>query len=207
MSTLTCFTIGHSNHSIEYFIDLLSKHNVNCVVDVRSSPYSKHNPQFNKENLKQNLEKMSFTYLYMGDLLGGRYTTPELLYPDGKVDFSKVIKTKQFCDGIQRIITGMEKGYTIAIMCSEKNPLNCHRFGLISYELTKRGISVKHILENTEIVLHDELEKQILNEYKKDSQQEDLFNTSAEDNVPLLEKAYELRNKKITYNYEEKESI
>lgn len=206
MSNLSCFTIGHSNHSVEYFMDLLSKHNVNCVVDVRSSPYSKHNPQFNMDNLEQNLKKMSFTYLYMGDLLGGKYTTPELLLPDGKVDFGKVIKTKNFVEGIQRLVRGMEKGYTIAIMCSEKDPLNCHRFGLISYQLKKLGIDVKHILENTEIVLQDELEKQILNEYEQVSQQEDLFNISMENNIPIIEKAYELRNKKIAYKYEEKEN-
>ena len=195
---LTCFTIGHSNHSIETFIQLLKEYNINCLIDVRSMPYSKFHPQFNKDVLKESLQKKRIFYLYMGNLLGGRYTAPNLLYPDGKVNFKKVRETKNFKSGIDRIIQGLEENYSIALMCSEKEPLNCHRFILISYELEKRGIAVKHILDTKNVVTNVEEEKKLINKYYKNSLQISLFEPCLSQEE-LLEDAYEKRNKEIAY--------
>ncbi len=201
---LSCYTIGHSNHTIEQFVNKLKQHNINCVVDVRSSPQSKHNPQFNKIALQEEMKKHSIVYIFMGDLLGGRYDNPQLLYPDGKVNYKKVRELDSFKKGINRIINGLEKESILTLMCSEKDPYNCHRFVLISYQLSKMSVIVKHILGTGEIILNADLEKQLMIEFKTKYQQEHLFNKSTivSDNI---EDAYEERNKEIAYSYEKKE--
>ncbi len=203
---LSCYTIGHSNQTIEDFVEKLKQHKINCVVDIRSSPQSKHNPQFNKISLQEEMKKHSIVYIYIGDLLGGRYDNPQLLYPDGKVNYKKVRELDSFKKGINRIINGIEKGYILTLMCSEKDPYNCHRFVLISYQFSKMSVTVKHILEDGEIIFNADLEKQLMLEYKTKYQQEHLFNKSSiiSDNI---EDAYEERNREIAYTYEKKEII
>jgi uncharacterized protein (DUF488 family) len=100
---LTCFTIGHSNHSIERFVELLNMHKIKCLIDVRSSPYSKYSSQYNKDYLKSSLKSNNVLYLFMGNRLGGRYTNPQLLFPGGTVNFAKVMETKAFQDGINEV--------------------------------------------------------------------------------------------------------
>jgi uncharacterized protein (DUF488 family) len=126
------FTIGHSTDTIETFIEYLKRHQIDTVVDVRSIPYSRFASQFNKEDLSASLKEKNIFYIPMGNNLGGRYTERELLFEDGKVDFSKVVLTDRFQEGIYRVETGIKKGYKIVLMCSEKNPIECHRFSLIS---------------------------------------------------------------------------
>lgn len=175
INNLTCFTIGHSDYTIEHFIELLKKHHINCLADIRSSPYSQHTPQFNKEILFAELKQQDILYLYMGNTLGGKYTNPELLFPDGKVNYDKVRQTKNFERGIEKVIEEIKKGNRLALMCSEKEPFDCHRFVLVACELEKRGIVVKHIIENGSLILNTELEKKLLSKYKENYQQFDFF--------------------------------
>ncbi len=193
---LTCFTIGHSNRSIESFIELLKIHNIDCLIDVRSVPYSKFHPQFNKELLTESLKKESILYLYMGDLLGARHSEPNLLYPDGKVDFRKVRETQKFKSGIDRVIQGINKKYNIVLMCAEKNPMDCHRFVLISYELEKKGVSVNHIIDANSIVTNNDEEKLLIEKYYKNVQQTTMFEPSL-NKQEMIEDVYERRNKEI----------
>ena len=155
------FTVGHSVYVIEDFIMLLQDNNINTIVDVRSTPYSKFAPQYNKEALKQYLKQNGICYIYMGDVLGARYEDKSLLFDSGKVNFKKVQETKNFQDGIARLERGIEKGYNISLMCSEKEAFDCHRFGLISEFLSKISISVNHIYPD-KIIHHEELEKKLL---------------------------------------------
>lgn len=141
------YTVGHSNHSIEFFIGLLRKFNIQVVVDVRSYPYSKYVPHFNRENLKPALKEVNIEYVYMGDVLGGRYTMgrkKELVKPNGKIDWQKVREQDFFKEGIDKLIK-LGKNKTVAIMCAEENPLRCHRFFLISPALVEQKIEVVHI--------------------------------------------------------------
>ena len=157
----TIFTIGHSTDYLDSFIYLLESNKINTLVDVRSIPYSSFANQFNKEQLSVFIKKNKLNYISMGELLGARYQNKELLFEDGKVNFSKVINTKQFQKGIARIETGIKKGYNIALMCSEKNPLQCHRFSLISRFLDQKGYTVNHIIDNN-IFSHKLLENNLL---------------------------------------------
>ena len=156
----TVYTIGHSTHTLELFIELLKKHAIDVVVDVRSVPYSQFADQFNKEQLQAGLGENNIYYLHMGDSLGARYEDSILLFPDGKVDFEKVRQTEEFQKGIARVREGSSKGHRIAIMCSEKNPAECHRFAMVSHHLDLEGVQVIHILPDTEYK-HKDLENRM----------------------------------------------
>jgi len=160
------FTIGHSTDSLDCFIEHLLPNQINTIVDVRSVPYSRFVSQFNKEQLATFLKKNNINYVPMGENLGARYEDQELLFEDGKVDFSKVIATKRFKEGITRIETGIKKGFRIALMCSEKNPIECHRFSLISNYLHKRDYIVNHIVGEN-VFNHKLLENKLLDYYKE----------------------------------------
>ena len=194
--SLSCYTIGHSNNTIDQFIELLEMHDINLIVDVRSYPFSKYVPHFNKEVLNLKLNEQEVSYLFMGDKLGGKYENSDLLFSDGSVDYTKVSQTNEFIDGIQSVIREINNGKILALMCSEKDPFDCHRFVLVSHQLEKRGITVKHILGNGDIVLNDALEEKLIHQYNIDYQQTTLFGP-AKTKADALEEAYVERNKEI----------
>lgn len=187
------FTIGHSNHSIEYFLELLQYHNVNCVIDVRSTPASSHNPQFNKETLKISLKTYDIVYMHFGEEFGARHKDEDLLNDEGILSFKKFQKTRQFQNGIERVDIGISKGYKIALMCSEGNPIECHRFSMISNFLEKEGIHVNHILKDKRIISNSDLEKVLIKKYEKQLSKPSLFVTT----TSLIDLVHELNNKNI----------
>ena len=190
---MKCYTVGHSVYQIQEFIALLKRHHINCIVDVRSAPYSKFASQFNREMLTIELKKEGILYLYMGDLLGARYESSDLLFEDGKVDFEKVRATDNFKKGIQRVIDGINKGYTISLMCSEKEPFDCHRFVLVSKSLQDKGLDICHITSD-ELIENLVLEERLFKKYKINKH--DLFHTEQEN----LSSVYRCRNIDIAYN-------
>lgn len=139
----TIYTIGHSTHSIARLIELLRAHSITAVCDVRSKPYSRLNPQFNREALKSALAGASIQYVFLGAELGARSEDPEC-YCNGQVQFDLLAKTELFKAGIQRVISGAGK-YRVALLCAEKEPLDCHRTILVSRVLSESGVLVKHI--------------------------------------------------------------
>jgi len=138
------FTIGHSNHSMEAFVELLRRHNVDVVTDVRSQPYSRYNRHFSKEPFSSALVEFGFQYVYLGDGLGGRPAEPSLLDPDGAVDYARVRQTPEFLGALNRLLKGLQT-YRVALVCAEENPEHCHRRLLISPALRASGVSVLHI--------------------------------------------------------------
>lgn len=128
------FTIGHSNHSLANFIELLQAHEVDEVVDMRSAPYSGYAHHFNHDSLKNALEKVGIDYLFMGGELGGRPVDRSCYDADGRVRYDKVAETNWFNDGLKQVIRGADER-RIALRCSEKEPLECHRTLLVSHNL------------------------------------------------------------------------
>lgn len=192
------YTIGHSNHPIDYFIELLKTFSISCIIDVRSVPASSYNPQFNLENLQYSLKTNNINYLHFGEEFGARRTDRELLDSFGKVNFDKVRETPKFQSGVERLVQGLEKGFTIALMCSEAEPFDCHRFSMISYYLVRNNFEVQHILKDKTIVTNEDLEKRLLKKYVKQIPQTTLFEVfSWEDQLNL---AYRLRNKDVAYD-------
>jgi uncharacterized protein (DUF488 family) len=138
------FTIGHSNHQIEIFLDFLQRYEIEVLVDVRSQPYSAYSSHFNKANLKDALTLAGIKYLFMGKELGGRPDDKTLYDPNGRVNYDKVAETELFKSGLERLKNGM-KQYRVVLMCSEENPENCHRHLLLARVLRTQDISVEHI--------------------------------------------------------------
>jgi uncharacterized protein (DUF488 family) len=193
------YTVGHSNHSIDFFLDLLNSFSINCLVDVRSLAASSYNPQFNKEPLSNFLKANQITYLHFAEEFGARHTDADLLDEDGKVNFDFVRKSWNFKNGVDRLWQGIDKGFTIALMCSESDPFDCHRFSMISVALQKDGFDVKHILKDKSIKTNAQLEVELLKKYEKKIPQPDMFqpNISREDQLKV---AYRLRNKEIAFS-------
>jgi uncharacterized protein (DUF488 family) len=199
MENITIYTVGHSTHSLEYFLGLLKKYEVTCLIDVRSIAASSYNPQYNQEPLKNFLKIHAITYLHLAEEFGARRLDPELLDIDGKVDFDKVRKTWSFNNGVERLWQGLNKGFVIALMCSESEPIDCHRFSMISRALVKEGFKVMHIMKDKSLKTNAELEKQLLKKYDKKLPKPDLLNQNVTPEQQL-EFAYRLKNKEIGYS-------
>ena len=150
------YSIGHGNRKAEDLFALLKQYGIDYLVDVRSKPYSRFNPQFNRETLQQSAAGQQIRYVYMGDLLGGRPDDPSC-YTNGEVDYS-LIRTKEFFHrGILRLKTAYEKNMNVAIMCSESRPQDCHRTRLIGEALAAENIVLKHIDESGKLKEHAEV--------------------------------------------------
>lgn len=141
---LSVFTIGHSNHPIEKFIELLRLHRIDALADVRSAPASRFNPQFNKKSLAKSLRQTGIAYVFLGRELGARSKDPAT-YENGRVHYRKLAATPLFRSGIERVEQGARK-LRIALMCAEKDPLDCHRTLLVSRALQRDHVAVTHIL-------------------------------------------------------------
>ena len=190
------YTLGHSTHPIDYFLELLKHHGVNCVVDVRSMPASRFNPQFNKKSLASSLNANGIDYLHFGEAYGARQTDPLLLDDEGRVDFEKIRSTEKFKDATSRIWKGAHDGYSIALMCSEADPLNCHRFVMISPAL--KNFEVWHILKDKSLVSQDDLEMHLLKKFSKELTQTTVFEFSLDESQKLTA-VYKMMNKIVGY--------
>jgi len=141
-------TIGHSVHAVERFVDLLKMHGVTALCDVRSSPYSRFTPQFNRETLKEEMARQRIAYIDLGAELGPRSADPTC-YENGKIQYKRLATKEIFQQGLDRLRKGMAT-YRIALMCAEKDPLTCHRTILIcricAGMISSSGISWKMAL-------------------------------------------------------------
>lgn len=197
------YTIGHSKHSIKEFISLLKKYNINCIVDVRSTPYSKYSPQFNKETFAKTLKNNKITYIHMGEEFGARRSDKSLYFEDGILDFEKTKRDITFKRGVKRIKTGLEKGYKIAFMCTEQDPIECHRCILVGKGIQDiLKINIKNILPDGGFYSQREIDKRLLDKYYPNRYQCDMFDVEKKSDEELLEDAYVLANKEIGYELE-----
>lgn len=150
------YTIGYGNRSIEEFTRLLQKYGIRYLIDIRSRPYSRFNPDFSKNTLEKKLRQLGIRYVFMGDTLGGR-PADSSCYVDDRVDYTKVREKAFYRNGIGRIQTAWEKQLCVALMCSESKPHECHRSKLIGDTLVHEEIDVAHIDESGEIKNQDEI--------------------------------------------------
>jgi len=188
------FTIGHSTHSWEKFLELLRQHRIEAVADVRSSPFSQHNPQFNREPLQLALRQQGIAYVFLGDELGARRSEPEC-YVQGRADYARIAQMPAFLRGIDRITTGAAK-MRIAMMCAEKDPLDCHRCILVSPRLARQGITVLHIHPDGSLESQSEAERRLAQKF--DLAERELFRSADE----ILAEAYRRQGMKIAYEEE-----
>lgn len=185
------YTLGYAHHTQGSFLELLKKYEINCVVDVRTMAYSKFHPQFNKEPLKAFLKENGIVYIHMYKEFGIIRGETTLNNEEGYLDFNKLACLPIFKEGIERIKSGVAKGFTICFICAEKNPSNCHRSTLVGRELSKLGYLVNHIRADGSLETQRELELEILEEYCPTTNQIDLFQGENKESK-RLEDAYRL---------------
>lgn len=198
------FTIGHSNYTVERLIDMLRYYHIDCVVDIRGTPYSKYNIQFDKETIKETLTKAGFIYIYMAKELAAKRENKTSYYDEGYADFEKVVIEEDFKRGIERLKIGCEKGYRIALMGAMQDPNRCHRSILVGRALRDYGFTVKHILDDYSLASQEDMEQNLLDKYFKDRGQLtiDTLLGNEKSEEELIEEGYRLANKEIGYRIE-----
>ena len=146
MRDLLVFTIGHGGRTVSDMIDQLRNWDIQFIVDVRSAPYSSYQPEFSQGPLSKTLADASLRYGFMGQQLGGRPNDPSCYTENGNVDYDQCRSRFFFQEGISRLRNACEQGYSVCLLCSERNPKNCHRSALIGESLTEVGVEVVHLL-------------------------------------------------------------
>ena len=201
------YTIGHSNHQLTDFRNLLLKYGIDCIVDVRSIPASKYSPQFNKETLQGFLRSYDMDYQFFGYEFGARRN--DSFNELGYVDFELTVQTALFQEGVHKLTPLLEKK-NIALMCSEADPLECHRFSLVGRYYHEEGLDVNHILKDATISSHEALEQEMIRDYLHSRRPllpniDELFGTyTAEDQ---RRDAYRLKNKEIGFRIDQQGNI
>jgi uncharacterized protein (DUF488 family) len=192
------YTIGYTAFKIEEFVDVLNENRISCVIDVRSSPISIHYPEYNKRIIQGTLKKHNIEYRNYAFEFGARQTDTQFYSTNGYLDFNKYVCSQSFNEGYKKILAGIDKNYIFALMCAEKDPINCHRAIMIGHEFNKRGFIVKNILYNKNIETQEEIDMRLLDIYFPDRDQLTLFGSNENENE-LIDCSYKKRNAEIGY--------
>ena len=142
---IAVWTIGHSNHELAEFARLVSSEQIEFLVDVRSYPYSRYAPHFNRDELEAEMPARGVRYLFIGKDLGGRPTREEHYDAEGHALYGPMSEEERFRAAVERLIEGARR-HRIALVCSEGNPHDCHRRLLVGKVLADRGVELRHIL-------------------------------------------------------------
>ena len=185
------FTIGYSTHTQESFLYLLQKYSVTALADVRSEPFSKYKPEFNRNILSAFLNKNGIRYVFLGDECGARIKAQEC-YINGKAEYKLIAKHPIFLHGLERIKKGLLT-QTIALMCAEKDPIQCHRTILICRNLRHENIEISHILFDGLLESQSNVEKRLLRFFHLD-----MPNLFKDDKEKIIE-AYDRQAEVIAY--------
>ena len=191
MTAFDLFSIGHSNIPADRFIAMQRAAGVNVIADVRSTPFSRFCPWFSAKNLAPLLAKAGIGYAAYGVELGGRPNDP-VLYRDGIADFEAMARQADFQIGLDRLVAEAARS-RLCMMCSEREPLECHRCLLIARALAARGLSVGHILHDGNIEPHAVTEQRLL---ALEGNEENLFVTG---HAERLAAAYLRRVRAVAY--------
>jgi uncharacterized protein (DUF488 family) len=184
-------SIGHSTLPYERFRGLLRRCSVTAVADVRTAPYSRYCPHFNRDALRNELWQDGIAYVFLGLELGGRPKDKEL-FCDGVADYEKMARLAEFAKGLNRLVEGAKK-YRIAMMCSENDPLDCHRCLLLGRVLHAQGVTVRHILSDGSLVDQAAVEERLM---ELSGQTDDDLFASRDQRVAI---AYRERAVKVAY--------
>lgn len=156
------FSIGYGDRSVGQTLDLLQRQGVKFLIDVRSSPYSKHHPDYNLETLERHCADCRIKYVFMGDLLGGRPQSGKCYDDQGRVNYTALEQEPYFKKGIERLKSAAKQGIEVALICSERRPEQCHRSKLIGRVLAGEDIPIKHIDFDGKLIDQEEVINRIL---------------------------------------------
>jgi len=185
------YTIGHSDHELEAFVSLLRMHGVTAVADVRSQPYSRFLPQYNREVLKVSLREAGIGYVFLGEELGAR-RAERACYREGRARYELIAGLAAFGAGLERVREGMRE-HRVALMCAEKDPVTCHRMVLVCRRLRGEGFEIGHILEDGRLETNEEAEGRLI--AAAGLAAEGLFQSREQ----IIEEAYDVQGERIAY--------
>lgn len=195
----TIFTIGYSGFSFGEFADMLQKNHISAVIDVRSSPYSRHFPDYDRETLKNALIQKHIYYKNYAHEFGARQDNP-LFYTDGIMDFTKFSHSEQFLQGVEKLTQSMKKGYIFALMCAEKEPVTCHRAILVARAFRDRNYKVIHLMPDGNHLSQTDIDNTLIEKFFPNRNQLS-FNAEILSDEEMLAKAYILQNKEIGFKW------
>lgn len=167
-SAAQIFTVGYGNRTPEQLFDLVKSNGCGYLIDVRSSPYSRHHKQYNQQVLEQSSAEYGVKYLYLGEQLGGKPDTGQV-DELGRADYGKMAQNPAFKEGLERLLKAAELAIPVALLCAELRPETCHRTGLIGEQLSRRGIQLVHIDEHGKLCVQSAVVQRLK------TAQEDLF--------------------------------
>ena len=176
---------------MDAFVSLLQKHRVHEVVDIRSSPYSRYTAHFNSDVIGEALDQIGIRYVFLGGALGGRPMDPYCYDTDGRVRYDRIANTDLFDDSIRDLTRGADER-RIALMCTEKDPLDCHRTLLVAPSLVASKINVEHILADGSLENHDAAMDRLMDSFRLPPNG-DLFRPRAE----VIEEALSRQAKRV----------
>ncbi|TDC79242.1 DUF488 domain-containing protein [Actinomadura sp. 7K507] len=191
MTSRTIYTVGHSTHSFAVLQRLLRKYEITAIADVRSVPASRFAHQFNRDILKRALHEADIKYVFLGEELGARSNDPAC-YLDGRVQYRHLARTPEFARGIERLLNGAQTE-RIAIMCTEQEPLDCHRTILVARVIEDHGISIEHIHSDGHLESQAMAMRRLMAKF--DLAEDDLFNEPAK----RLKMALSRQEQRIAY--------
>ena len=191
----TIFTVGHSTHSLDKFVNLIQQHDIAIVADVRSTPYSRHHPHFNQEKLRASLSSYSIDYVPLGKELGGRIENRSC-YINGQIQYPLVARTDTFNEGLSRLKEGIKR-FRVAVMCAEQEPTDCHRFLLISRALVESGVHVRHIYTDGSAQGHDVVLDRLRTKLK--ITQLDLFSMNSDVSSEMIDRTYTEQANRVAF--------
>ena len=194
---MNIYTIGYATKPITTFTEQLRKYRINAIADIRSVPYSKAFHEYHQENIAAYLKKQNIHYVYLGEELGPRSKEISHYNQHGQVQFNRLMQSALFHKGIDRLIEGLKKGYSIALMCAEKDPATCHRSLLVAHFLVHHlsntsTFTVSHIDHQGNIEDQTHLEERLVHIHNVS---EDLFMSESE----RLQTAYDQQCKQYAY--------
>lgn len=191
------FTIGYAGFEIDDFIKVIKEYHINSLIDVRSSPFSKFYSDYNKPNLCKALHEKGIFYQNYNREFGARQVD-KIFYPNGYLDFSIFTKSTNFLEGMNKITNAIPLGYRFVLMCSEKDPITCHRAIMVGKAFFDNGVSINHILSNGRIITQSDIETRLLDMYYPDRDQLTLFGEQLSDEKKI-KNSYKYQNEKIGY--------
>ncbi len=150
------YSVGHSNHDLTKLLQLLRSQRIEVVADVRTSPFSRYSPQFNRESLTRELRAIGIGYVFLGRELGGRPDGTHYYDDEGHVRYDRLAESELFEAGLMRLLQGACE-HRVAMLCSESDPAQCHRHLLIARVLDSRGVRVTHIEADGSVTTYAEV--------------------------------------------------
>lgn len=197
------YTIGYTAFKLHDFLDVLTTNMISTIIDVRSVPVaSKFYSDFSMPELERSLKARGILYRNYAKEFGARQQERIYYNESGYLDFSLFSQSPQFKQGIDKILKGLDMGYTFGLLCAEKDPINCHRTILVAREFHKLGIQIRNIMSTGDIELQEDIEKRLIEKYFPERHQISIFTEVVEDKY-LVDQAYAKRNAEIGFQIEE----